>query len=324
MNKFKVMLFSGVGVLVLVVVLLFYNACNKDKSNESNVVDFNKDQETKFSYKDLMDEEHGKYFEGEKNENPYPEKEKDFNSMLEQLNKKDSTGSNNVYENENQEMVKQIESEIQRIATENKSTTQNKSTDKQNQITTNATNAKNVIATKQDKESNVEIEDKKEKRRSDQLKKGAGIKSTSETIAGVIDNGNRGIRNGETIRMRITQDCFINGVSVKENTTIAGIADLSNERLNIIIKEINADGVFIKCDMAVYDNDGVKGLYVPGARFSKTAKTDVANEVLNDQEKYVEVPVVGKVSTNILRKKVQDPIIKVYDNHKIILKSNPL
>ena len=71
------------------------------------------------------------------------------------------------------------------------------------------------------------------------------------------------------------------------------------------------------CNFVIYDNDGIEGLYVPGGL---EIEKDVANEGIEETSAHVNIPVIGSVSTGAFKKKVQDPSVRVYDNHKVTLR----
>lgn len=147
-------------------------------------------------------------------------------------------------------------------------------------------------------------------------------KSTGKTtgiIQAVIHNGNKTVKSGSTVRLRTTEACSINGVEIPTNTVISGIAQLSGERAKITVTSIKYNGELLPCKFSIYDNDGIEGLFVPGG-VNQEIKESTANSAVNEGATHFSVPVIGSVSTNAFKKKMQDPSVLIYDNHKVTLR----
>ncbi|MBE7443018.1 MAG: conjugative transposon protein TraM [Flavobacteriales bacterium] len=151
---------------------------------------------------------------------------------------------------------------------------------------------------------------------------GSSNKSTGKTtgiIQAVIHNGNKTVKSGSTVRLRTTEACTINGIEIPTNTVISGIAQLSGERAKISVTSIKYNGELLPCKFTIYDNDGIEGLFVPGG-VNQEIKESTANSAVNEGATHFSVPVIGSVSTNAFKKKMQDPSVLIYDNHKVTLR----
>lgn len=147
-------------------------------------------------------------------------------------------------------------------------------------------------------------------------------KSTGKTtgiIQAVIHNGNKTVKSGSTVRLRTTEVCTINGIEIPNNTVISGIAQLSGERAKISITSIKYNGELLPCKFTIYDNDGIEGLFVPGG-VNQEIKESTANSAVSEGATHFSIPVIGSVSTNAFKKKMQDPSVLIYDNHKVTLR----
>lgn len=71
--------------------------------------------------------------------------------------------------------------------------------------------------------------------------------------------------NGSTVKLRITNDVFINGIHIPKDNFVFGTAALNGERLNIKIGSIRYKNALFPVELAVYDMDGLDGIYIPGA-----------------------------------------------------------
>lgn len=80
------------------------------------------------------------------------------------------------------------------------------------------------------------------------------------------------IVNGSTIKLRLSDAIFINGVEIPKNNFLFGIASLQGERLQIKINSIRYENSLFPVDLTVYDMDGLIGIYIPGAINREVAK----------------------------------------------------
>lgn len=77
--------------------------------------------------------------------------------------------------------------------------------------------------------------------------------------------------NGSIVKIRLTDDISLNGVLVPRNTFVYGTASIKGERLEIKIDAVRHQNSIFSVELAVYDLDGIKGIYIPG-----TINRDVA------------------------------------------------
>jgi conjugative transposon TraM protein len=77
---------------------------------------------------------------------------------------------------------------------------------------------------------------------------------------------------GATIKLRIINDVYINGILIPKDNFVFGTASLSGERLNITITGIRYKNALFPVQLAVVDMDGIDGIYVPGAITRDVAK----------------------------------------------------
>ena len=72
------------------------------------------------------------------------------------------------------------------------------------------------------------------------------------------------VLDGNRVKLRLLEDAWINGVEIPVNSFIYGICKISNERLLIQITQLPVRENFFPVNLAIYDLDGLRGLYVPG------------------------------------------------------------
>jgi len=83
---------------------------------------------------------------------------------------------------------------------------------------------------------------------------------------------NQTVVNGSTIKMFLAQDVYVNGNKIPKNTYVYGTATLKGERLAIEITTIRHLNSIYPVELAVFDLDGLNGIYIPGALNRDVAK----------------------------------------------------
>jgi conjugative transposon TraM protein len=80
------------------------------------------------------------------------------------------------------------------------------------------------------------------------------------------------IVNGSTVKLRLANDIFINGIKIPKDNFLFGVASLKGERLAIKINSLRYNNSLFPVDLSVYDMDGLIGIYIPGAINRDVAK----------------------------------------------------
>ncbi len=78
--------------------------------------------------------------------------------------------------------------------------------------------------------------------------------------------------SGSTVKLRLVNDVYINGILVPKDNFVFGTASLNGERLHIAISSIRYGENILPVALAVYDLDGMPGLFIPGAISRDVAK----------------------------------------------------
>ena len=99
----------------------------------------------------------------------------------------------------------------------------------------------------------------------------------TNTIAACISE-NQIIEQGGRVRLRLLQPLQAGSITVPENSLVTGAAVIQGERLDILISSIEYAGNIIPVQLATYDIDGQKGIFVPGSETRNAAK-DAAGTV---------------------------------------------
>ena len=80
------------------------------------------------------------------------------------------------------------------------------------------------------------------------------------------------IVNGTTVKLRLSNDIFINGIKIPKDNFLFGTASLRGERLAIKINSLRYNNSLFPVELSVYDIDGLSGIYIPGAINRDVAK----------------------------------------------------
>ena len=78
--------------------------------------------------------------------------------------------------------------------------------------------------------------------------------------------------NGSTVKLRLLNDVYIDGILIPKDNFLFGTAFLNGERLNIKIASIRFQNSLFPVDLSVYDIDAMDGIYIPGAITRDVAK----------------------------------------------------
>lgn len=78
--------------------------------------------------------------------------------------------------------------------------------------------------------------------------------------------------SGATVKLRLKEDVYINGMLIPKNTFVFGNCEVSGERLHIQIRSIRYGHHIFPVSLSVYDMDGIEGIKVPGAMTRNAVK----------------------------------------------------
>lgn len=94
---------------------------------------------------------------------------------------------------------------------------------------------------------------------------------TNKAIPAVIHE-TQTLTSGATVKMRLTEDVFINGVLIPKGNFLFGTCQLEGERLTVSVKAFRFKNALFPVSLAVYDMDGIEGIKVPGTIQRDAAK----------------------------------------------------
>lgn len=134
------------------------------------------------------------------------------------------------------------------------------------------------------------------------------------------------IVNGSIVKLRLTNDIFINGVLIPRNSFVFGIAALKGERLEVKINSIKFKNSIFPVELSVYDVDGIDGIFIPGAINREVAKASadrsmqsIGIEGLNDSWGAQAAGMGVEAAKTLLSKKVKLIKVVVKAGYQVLL-----
>lgn len=135
------------------------------------------------------------------------------------------------------------------------------------------------------------------------------------------------IVNGSTVKLRLANDIFINGIKIPKDNFLFGTASLKGERLAITINSLRYNNSLFPIDLSVYDMDGLSGIYIPGAinRDVAKASADRSMQTLGvanlDDSWGAQAAGVGiEAAKSLLSKKVKLVKVVVKAGYRVLLR----
>lgn len=141
---------------------------------------------------------------------------------------------------------------------------------------------------------------------------------SSKLFTAVVANGDKTVKSGSYVKIRVAEDISVGGVKVPRNSIITGVAAYQNERMNINVRTVKTGTQSKKVDWTIYDEDGNLGVAVPASVLN-----DIVRDGVDEAGSSVDVnaPVVGSVHVN-LQKKNKEVSFVIRDGHRVYIKAN--
>ncbi|WP_281631544.1 conjugative transposon protein TraM [Flavobacterium luteolum] len=110
------------------------------------------------------------------------------------------------------------------------------------------------------------------------LNEDSELEETQNSVQAVIHE-TQTIVNGSVVKLRLAHDILLHGTTIPKNTFLYGIAALKGERLEVKITNIQFKNSIFPVELAVYDMDGIDGIYIPGAIDRDVAKASAERSI---------------------------------------------
>ncbi|RXK86984.1 conjugative transposon protein TraM [Filimonas effusa] len=135
------------------------------------------------------------------------------------------------------------------------------------------------------------------------------------------------IVSGATLKLRLTNDVFINGVHIPAGHFVYGIVSLNGERLLVNIKTIGYNNTIFPVALSVYDMDGMEGMYMPGTITRDVMKQSTDRTIqslgLSSLDPSIGAQAAGagiEAAKNLLSKKVKLVKVTVKAGYSVLLR----
>lgn len=99
---------------------------------------------------------------------------------------------------------------------------------------------------------------------------------TRNTIRACV-HGDQTVTSGRSVRLRLLEPMRVGKYILPRNSLVTGEGRIQGERLGIGIVQVEHDGTIIPVELAVYDNDGQEGVFIPGSMEANAVKEVAAN-----------------------------------------------
>lgn len=153
---------------------------------------------------------------------------------------------------------------------------------------------------------------------------------TGNALEAVV-HGTQELVAGAPARMRLLNDVTINGRLIEKNQFIYGICAINGERLTIEINSIRSGNSLLPVSLAVFDLDGLEGIYIPGA-ITRDAARKASDDALQNVQLMSLDPSIGQqaagagieAAKGLLSKKAKLIKVTVKAGYQVLLKDiNP-
>lgn len=106
---------------------------------------------------------------------------------------------------------------------------------------------------------------------------GSGYGMGTNTISACISESHT-IEQGGRVKLRLLEPLQAGNITIPVNSMVTGTANIQGERLDILVSSIEYAGNIIPVELAIYDIDGQRGIFVPGSE-GRTAAKEVMGDV---------------------------------------------
>lgn len=131
---------------------------------------------------------------------------------------------------------------------------------------------------------------------------------------------------GESIKMRLSQDVYINGTLIPKNNFVYGICTVSGERLKISVQSIRYGNSLFPVNLSAYDLDAIEGIRIPDA-ISRDASKEGADRAIQSIQMMSLDPNIGtqaaaagiEATKSLLSKKIRLVRVTVKADYPLLL-----
>lgn len=123
-----------------------------------------------------------------------------------------------------------------------------------------------------------------------------GNKKTIAWMIPVVVHEDQTIKDGQQVKLRLLKEITADGVTIPVNTIMYAICKLSDDRLQLTVRNLQLHGQLIPLDLTVYDTDGAEGINVPGLTQSSQNNGQLRSSAIQG----LNVPGIGGLASTVL------------------------
>lgn len=158
------------------------------------------------------------------------------------------------------------------------------------------------------------------------IKKDDTVSSAVLAIPAIVDKEQE-LVNGATIALRLTSGVCYNGMIIRQGQLVYGVVNLSNDRMQVVIRSILCGQSILATDWQVYDMDGLAGIHIPDGLGRQAAKQS-ADQSLGSLNLSAYDPSLGaqvanagiQTARNFFSRKVRSIRVTVPAGYQVLLK----
>jgi len=317
-TKTKIIIIACLGIFSLAVILgIIALKKKKPKDNSEQEVSLRAERKNDFTTEDMM--------KAQENKTSYENTQTNSSDNL-----STSTGSSSVpaYHGDNsevQELQKQLR-ENQKAQTQDETSTDQTPPAAPKHKKTKAKVAKE-IATVEPTVSAVQEPSAKPKVNTNPNGRSRNLSAGNQTVANnlisAVIHNDQVITSGAKVKLRITENIVVDGITIPKNSFVFGIATFSKARMNITLSSIIVGSSIMPFNKSVYDKDGMEGIYLPEnvkSEDATQATNDMTDEALSTVNGAGIVGAALNTGKNIFRRKAQRQTVTLKANYKLYLK----
>lgn len=133
---------------------------------------------------------------------------------------------------------------------------------------------------------------------------------------------------GSSIKLKLLDDIIVAGKTIPAGSFVFGYCTVNDDRLSVSINSVRHNKSLLTVSLDIYDNDGIRGIYVPGAITRDVAK-NAASEAVQGFDMYTMSNSVGvqaatagvNAAKTLVSKKTKLVKVTVKSGYRIFLKN---
>lgn len=139
--------------------------------------------------------------------------------------------------------------------------------------------------------------------------------------------GEQTVVNGSTLRISLREDVQLAGSKLRKGSMLFGVVGLQGDRLQVRISGIRMDQSLLPVELALFDLDGIAGIYIPGSITREGAKNALDQGIqamrfseLNESLSGKAIDVGIDAAKDLLGRKAKLIKVTIKDGYRVLLK----